>query len=147
MKMKSSHDVLQDPKLSSQPVVETTAAVLKVWWATAVCILLKWCWIFHDSLRASSLRHSGRGTGKRRRACNYVLFEFEYLHQKSRCEMLIGGDDISNDIITLGTCFSALRWLAKIWQLSQWGATGEVLCLLSHKNKRLVFLSTTTYNN
>ena len=28
--MKSSHDVLQDPKLSSKPVVETTAAVLKV---------------------------------------------------------------------------------------------------------------------
>ena len=34
--------------------------------------------------------------------------EFEYLHQKSRCEMLIGGDDISNDVITLGTCFSML---------------------------------------
>ena len=32
--------------------------------------------------------------------------EVEYLHQKSRCEMLIGGDDISNDVITLGTCFS-----------------------------------------
>ena len=30
----------------------------------------------------------------------------EYLHRKSRCEMLIGGDDISNDVITLGTCFS-----------------------------------------
>ena len=29
--------------------------------------------------------------------------EFEYLHWKSRCEMLIGGDDISNDVITLGT--------------------------------------------
>ena len=28
--MKSGHDVLQDPKLSSQPVVETTVAVLKV---------------------------------------------------------------------------------------------------------------------
>jgi len=28
--MKSSHDVLKDPKLSSQPVVETTAAVVKV---------------------------------------------------------------------------------------------------------------------
>ena len=27
MKMKSSHDVLQDPKLSSQPVVETIATV------------------------------------------------------------------------------------------------------------------------
>ena len=31
--------------------------------------------------------------------------EFEYLHRKSPCEMLIGGDD-SNDVITLGTCFS-----------------------------------------
>ena len=31
--------------------------------------------------------------------------EFEYLHRKSRCEMLIGGDDISNDVITLGVCF------------------------------------------
>ena len=33
--------------------------------------------------------------------------EFKYLHRKSRCEMLIsGGDNISNDGITLGTCFS-----------------------------------------
>ena len=31
--------------------------------------------------------------------------EFEYLHRKSQCEMLIGRDDIGNDIITLGTCF------------------------------------------
>ena len=31
--------------------------------------------------------------------------EFEYLHRKNRCEMLIGGDDISNDVITLGACF------------------------------------------
>ena len=27
------------------------------------------------------------------------------LHWQSRCEMLIGGDDISNDFITLGACF------------------------------------------
>ena len=32
--------------------------------------------------------------------------EFEYLHGKSQCEMLIGGDDISNNVITLCTCFS-----------------------------------------
>ena len=32
--------------------------------------------------------------------------EFEYLHRKSPCEMLIGRDDISSDIITLGRCFS-----------------------------------------
>ena len=31
--------------------------------------------------------------------------EFEYLHRKSRCEMLIGGDDISNDVITLEVSF------------------------------------------
>ena len=31
--------------------------------------------------------------------------EFEYLHRQSRCEMLIGGDDISNDATTLGVCF------------------------------------------
>ena len=31
---------------------------------------------------------------------------FESLHPKSRCKMLISGDDISNDVITLGTCFS-----------------------------------------
>ena len=31
--------------------------------------------------------------------------EFEYLYRKSRCEMLIGGDDISDDVITLGACF------------------------------------------
>ena len=32
--------------------------------------------------------------------------EFEYLHRKRRCEMLIGGDGISNNVITLGTDFS-----------------------------------------
>ena len=61
--------------------------------------------------------------------------EFEYLHQKSRCQMLIDGKDISNDVIILGTCFqclftfalvSASRWLAVIWQFSRWGATGEL---------------------
>ena len=34
--------------------------------------------------------------------------DFEYLHRKSRCEILIGRDDISNDVITLGTCFAML---------------------------------------
>ena len=61
--------------------------------------------------------------------------EFEYPHRKSRCKMLIGGYDISNDIITLGTFFQCLftfalvlasRWLAEIWQLSRRGATGEL---------------------
>ena len=29
--------------------------------------------------------------------------EFEYLHQKGRCEMLIGVDDMTNNVTTLGT--------------------------------------------
>ena len=56
-----------------------------------------------SSLRASSPGHSRFGAGKGGRACNSSL-EFECLNRKSQCEMLIGGDDISDDIITLGTC-------------------------------------------
>ena len=37
--------------------------------------------------------------------------EFEFLHRKSQCEMLIGGDDFSNDVITLGTCFSMFVYI------------------------------------
>ena len=35
----------------------------------------------------------------------------EHLHRKSRHEMLIGGDDISNDVITLGVRFSILVYI------------------------------------
>ena len=31
--------------------------------------------------------------------------------EKSRCEMLIGGDVISNDVITLGTCFAMFAYI------------------------------------
>ena len=81
-----------------------------------------------NSLRASSSGLSGRWAAKGRRACSYVSGKWI-----SRCKMLIGGDDISNDAITLGTCFlftialfSASRWLLEIWQLSRRGATGEL---------------------
>ena len=64
---------------------------------------------------ASSPGSSGGGAGKGRRACNYVSRIYnEYLHQKSRCGLLIGGDDISNDFITLGTCFSIFFTFALI---------------------------------
>ena len=43
-----------------------------------------------------------------------MSLKFEYLHRKSRCEMLIGGDDISNDAITLGTCFSMFVYIPLI---------------------------------
>ena len=34
-----------------------------------------------------------------------ISLKFEDLHRKTRYERLIGGDDISNDVITLGACF------------------------------------------
>ena len=37
-------------------------------------------------------------------ALSTTCLEFEYLRGKSRCEMMISEDDISNDVITLGTC-------------------------------------------
>ena len=83
-----------------------------------------------NSLRASSSGRSGGWAAKRRRACSFVSGKWI-----SRCEMLIGGDDVSNDAITLGTCFqclftialvSASSWLTEIWQLSRRGATGEL---------------------
>ena len=37
--------------------------------------------------------------------------EFDYLHRKNRCEMLISGDNTSNGIITLGTCFSMFVYI------------------------------------
>ena len=40
-----------------------------------------------------------------------------YLHRKSLLEMLIGGDDISNDVITLGMCFSMLVYILAHWFL------------------------------
>ena len=46
--------------------------------------------------------------------------EFEYLHQKSRCEILIGGDDISNDVITPGTCFSMFLHSRSFLLLGDW---------------------------
>ena len=53
---------------------------------------------------ASSPGRSGGWAVKEEELATTSL-EFEYLHRKIRCEMLIGGDDIRNDVIALGTCF------------------------------------------
>jgi len=37
--------------------------------------------------------------------------QLKYLHRKSRCKLLIGGDDLSNDAIALGTCFSVFVYI------------------------------------
>ena len=50
------------------------------------------------------------GREKERELATTTL-EFEYLHRKSRCEMLIGGDDVSNDGITFDTCFTMFAYI------------------------------------
>ena len=53
------------------------------------------------------------GREKERELATFTSLEFEWLHRKSRCEMLIGGDDISNYLIclcrVLFTCFQCLH--------------------------------------
>ena len=41
---------------------------------------------------------------KRKESLQLRLWNLNICIEKSRCEMLIGGDDISDDVITLGTC-------------------------------------------
>ena len=50
--------------------------------------------------------------------------EFEYLHRKSRCEILIGGDDTRNDVITLGTYFSMFVYIRADWRKSDSSVDG-----------------------
>ena len=59
--------------------------------------------------------------------------EFEYLHRKSRCEMLIGGDDISNDVITLATCFSMLAHIRSRFRLALIGGNLTAQSTESHR--------------
>ena len=77
--------------------------------------MLAYC--FRVDLRAlqGALWRSGGG-GKRKQSLqlrHWNLFEYlpRKIHRQSRCEMLIGRDDISNDVITLGTCFSMVVYI------------------------------------
>ena len=56
-----------------------------------------------SSLRVGSPGRSGDRRAKKR--------ELATTSPLSRCEMLIGADDISNDVNTLGTCFSMFAYI------------------------------------
>ena len=62
------------------------------------------------SVRASFPGGSGGRAGKEGEPATSSL-EFECLHRKTRCEMPIGGGDIGNDVITLGSCFSMFVYI------------------------------------
>ena len=72
------------------------------------------------------------GGGKERELASTSL-EFEYLHQKSRCEMLIGGDDISSDVINLGTCFSMSAYIRARFCFALTGGNLTALSTGSHR--------------
>ena len=59
--------------------------------------------------------------------------EFEYLHRKSRCKMLIGGDDISNDVITLYTWFSMFVYIRARFHFALIGGNLTALSTGSHR--------------
>ena len=59
--------------------------------------------------------------------------EFEYLYRKSLCEMLIGGDDISNDIIAQGTCFSMFVYICACFHFAVIG--GNLTAQLSGSHR------------
>ena len=59
--------------------------------------------------------------------------EFEYLHQKSRCNMLIGRDDICNDVITLRTCFSMFVYIRTRFRLASIGGNLTAQLTGSHR--------------
>ena len=65
------------------------------------------------SLRASSLGtlEVGQAGWKKEGELATTSLEFEYLHRKSPCKMLICGDDISNDVIMFVTCFSMFAYI------------------------------------
>ena len=62
--------------------------------------------------------------------------EFEYLHRKSPCEMLIGGDDISSDIITLGRCFSMFVHICAHFHFVMIGGNLTAKSVRSHRGIR-----------
>ena len=59
--------------------------------------------------------------------------EFEYLLRKSRCETLINGDDISNDVITIGTCLSMFVYIRACFGFALIGGNLTALSTKSHR--------------
>ena len=58
-----------------------------------------------------ALRTPGRSDGQRGKKRKEKKRELSTTSPLSRCEMLIGADDISNDVNTLGTCFSMFAYI------------------------------------
>ena len=65
-----------------------------------------------------------------------MSLESEYLHRKSQCEMLIGRDDISNDVITLGRGFSMFVYMHVCFHFALIGGNLTAQSMQSHRGIR-----------
>ena len=85
-----------------------------------VCIVNSWRWIACEQALWCALAAGQEKEGE----LATIYLEFEYLHRKSWCEMLIRGDDIykliSNDMIMLGTCFSMFVFISFLLLRADW---------------------------
>ena len=59
--------------------------------------------------------------------------EFEDLHRKSQCEMLIGEGDIGNVVISLGTCLSMLVYIRARFRFALIGGNLKAQSSGSHR--------------
>ena len=76
--------------------------------------------------------------------------EFEYLHWKSWCEMLIGGDDIGYDVITLGMCFSVFVYFCAYFRFALISGNVTAQSTESHRwnwNSRDVVASSPSFSS
>ena len=98
--------------------------------AALSCLII----IARDPALRSALAGGGVGGGGKEGEVATTSLEFEYLHGKSRWEMLIGGYDINNDVITLGPLsmfvyilllFLLLFLLFADWEKSDSSVDGE----------------------
>ena len=83
-------------------------SILEVWSENGCGKLHFWVWNrvrIWSSLRVSSLWRSGGGAGKERKAWNYVSWIWLSASKKAMRDA-DWWNDISNDVITLDTCFS-----------------------------------------
>ena len=76
--------------------------------------------IARDPALRSALAGGGGGGGKEGEVATTSL-KFEYLHGKSRWEMLIGGYDINNDVITLGPLLMFVYIFLLFLLFADWG--------------------------
>ena len=70
---------------------------------------------------------------KRKESLQLRLWNLNICIEKSRCETLIGGDDISNDVITLDACFLIFVYIRARFRFALIGGNLTAQSMGSHR--------------